>query len=306
MSCLKQTVSGFLLPSFRTDISQAGRSSLTASGYWLRCLFGGAHQHEQTRLLLQPFLTAQLPSPWWAFEAECFVGSHCYFLSFLSVLWTFSPCFQWNDFLSNSVNSNLVFPFSCWRKFLPPVIKVSSLHLQCQSTGPRGFFTLNSFPTVHPLKHTEAPLYARVVCHPQSWNFSSPQSPPTFPDLLYPTQQLFSLDLPVLDTSEKAMAPHSSTLAWEIPWTEEPGGLQSMGSLRVRHNWATSLSLFTFTFHFHFSLSCIGEGRGNPLQCSCLENPRDGGACWAAIYGVAQSRTWLKRLSSSSSSRHFV
>ena len=54
--------------------------------------------------------------------------------------------------------------------------------------------------------------------------------------------------------------------------------------------------------HFHFSLSCLGEGNGNPLQFSCLENPRDGGAWWAAIYGVAQSRTRLKRLSSSSSS----
>ena len=53
---------------------------------------------------------------------------------------------------------------------------------------------------------------------------------------------------------------------------------------------------------FHFSLSCIGEGNGNPLQCSCLENPRDGGASWAAVYGVTQSRTRLKRLSSSSSS----
>ena len=52
-------------------------------------------------------------------------------------------------------------------------------------------------------------------------------------------------------------------------------------------------------FHFHFSLSCIGEGNGNPLQCSCLENPRDGGAWWASVYGVAQSRTRLKRLSSS-------
>ena len=52
-------------------------------------------------------------------------------------------------------------------------------------------------------------------------------------------------------------------------------------------------------FHFHFSVSCIGEGNGNPLQCSCLENPRDGGAWWAAVYGVAQSRTRLKRLSSS-------
>ena len=55
--------------------------------------------------------------------------------------------------------------------------------------------------------------------------------------------------------------------------------------------------------HFHFSLSCIGEGNGNPLQCSCLENPRDGGAWWAAVCGVAQSRTRLKWLSSSSSSR---
>ena len=54
--------------------------------------------------------------------------------------------------------------------------------------------------------------------------------------------------------------------------------------------------------HFHFSLSCIREGNGNPLQCSCLENRRDGGAWWAAVYGVAQSRTRLKRLSSSSRS----
>ena len=58
----------------------------------------------------------------------------------------------------------------------------------------------------------------------------------------------------------------------------------------------------TERLHFHFSLSCIGEGNGNPLQCSCLENPRDRGAWWAAVYGVAQSQTRLKRLSSSSSS----
>ena len=56
----------------------------------------------------------------------------------------------------------------------------------------------------------------------------------------------------------------------------------------------------TERLHFHFSLSCIGEGNGNPLQCSCLEDPRDGGAWWAAVYGVAQSRSGLKRLSSSS------
>ena len=60
------------------------------------------------------------------------------------------------------------------------------------------------------------------------------------------------------------MTPHSSTLAWKIPWTEELGRLQSTGSLGAGHDWATSLS-------------GIGEGNGNPLQCSCLENPRDGG-----------------------------
>ena len=66
--------------------------------------------------------------------------------------------------------------------------------------------------------------------------------------------------------------------------------------------WGREESDTTERLHFHFSLSCIGEGNGNPLQCSCLENPRDGEAWWAAIYGVAQSRTRLKRLSSSSSS----
>ena len=59
----------------------------------------------------------------------------------------------------------------------------------------------------------------------------------------------------------------------------------------------------TERLRFRFSLSCIGEGNGNPLQCSCLGNPKDGGAWWAAVYGVSQSRTRLKRLSSSSSSR---
>ena len=86
-------------------------------------------------------------------------------------------------------------------------------------------------------------------------------------------------------TMEKAMAPHS--------WMEEPGRLQSMGSLRVGHDWATSLSLL-----------CIGEENGNPLQCSCLEKPRDVGAWWAAVYGVAQSQTRLKWLSSSSRVYH--
>ena len=72
------------------------------------------------------------------------------------------------------------------------------------------------------------------------------------------------------------MAPHSSTVAWKIPWMKEPGGLQSMRSLRVGR--AKQL-------HFHFSLSCIGEGNGNPLQCSGLENPRDRGAWWLPSMG---------------------
>ena len=93
------------------------------------------------------------------------------------------------------------------------------------------------------------------------------------------------------------MAPHSSTLAWRISWTEEPGRLQSMGLLE---------SDTTEWLHFQFLLSCIGEGNGNPLQCSCLENPRDRGAWWVAVSGVAQSRTRLKRLSSSSSKYHFL
>ena len=66
-------------------------------------------------------------------------------------------------------------------------------------------------------------------------------------------------------------------------------------------SWGHEESDMTERLHFHFSLSCIEEGNGQPLQCSCLENPRDGGAWWAAVYGVAQSRTRLKQLSSSSS-----
>ena len=65
------------------------------------------------------------------------------------------------------------------------------------------------------------------------------------------------------------MATHFSTLAWKIQWMEKPGGLQYMGSLELG---------MTARLHFHFSLSCIGEGHGTPFQCSCLENPRDGGA----------------------------
>ena len=92
------------------------------------------------------------------------------------------------------------------------------------------------------------------------------------------------------------MAPHSSTLAWKIPWMEEPGRLQSMGWLRVRHDWATSLSLLTF-MHWRRKwqptpVFLPGESQGWDRRV----------AWWATVYGVAQSRTQLKRLSSSSSS----
>ena len=81
------------------------------------------------------------------------------------------------------------------------------------------------------------------------------------------------------------MATHSSTPAWRIPWTEEPGGLGPRGCQELDT---------TERLYFHFSLSCFGEGNDNPLQCSCLENPRDRGAWWAAVYGVTQGRTRLK------------
>ena len=87
------------------------------------------------------------------------------------------------------------------------------------------------------------------------------------------------------------MAAHSSTLAWKIPWTEEPGGLQSMGSLRVGHNWATSLSLFTF---IHW------RRKWQPNPVFSPGESQGWGAWWASVYRVTESRTQLKWLSSSS------
>ena len=90
---------------------------------------------------------------------------------------------------------------------------------------------------------------------------------------------------------------------WRRQWQPTPvllpGKSHGRRSLVGYSPWGCEEWDTTERLHFHFSLSCIGEGNGNPLQCSCLENPRDGGAWWAAIYGVAQSRTRLKRLSSS-------
>ena len=88
---------------------------------------------------------------------------------------------------------------------------------------------------------------------------------------------------------------------WHLTPVLLPGESHGRRSLEGCSPWGRWGSDTTERLHFHFSLSCIGEGHGNPLQCSCLENPRDGGAWWAAVYGVAQSRTPLKQLSSSSS-----
>ena len=105
--------------------------------------------------------------------------------------------------------------------------------------------------------------------------------------LVVPTIQVFGFCV-----CEKAMTPHSSTLAWKT------SGRRSLEGYSPWGRWGSNT---TERLHFHFSLSCTGEGNGNPLQYSCLENLRDGGAWWAAGYGVAQSRTRLKWLSSSSS-----
>jgi len=83
-----------------------------------------------------------------------------------------------------------------------------------------------------------------------------------------------------------------------------PGKSHGLRSLVGCRPWGRKESDTTEWLDFHFSLSCIGEGNGNPLQCSCLENPRDSRAWWAAVYGVAQSLTQLKRLSSSSNSMY--
>ena len=88
---------------------------------------------------------------------------------------------------------------------------------------------------------------------------------------------------------------------WQSTPVLLPGKPHGRRSLEGCSPWGHWGSDTTKRLHFHFSLSCIGEGNGSPLQCSCLENPRDGGTWWAAVSGVAQSQTWLKWLSNSSS-----
>ena len=105
--------------------------------------------------------------------------------------------------------------------------------------------------------------------------------------------------------SQKPVFIQKSFLLWRRQWHPTPvllpGKSHGRRSLVGCSPWDGKQSDTTERLHFHFSFSCIGEGNGNPLQCSCLENPGDGGAWWAAVYGVAQSRTRLNRLGSSSS-----
>ena len=115
------------------------------------------------------------------------------------------------------------------------------------------------------------------------------------------TITIFFLNIFLRHTSKYLMV---MMLFWRRQWQPTPvllpGKSHKRRSLVGRNPWGCEESDMTERLHFHFSLSCIGEGSGNPLQCSCLENPRDGGAWWAAVYGVAQSWTQLKWLSSSS------
>ena len=108
------------------------------------------------------------------------------------------------------------------------------------------------------------------------------------------------------EATQQRQQSSSSHPQWRRQWhptpVPSPGNSHGWRSLVGCSPWGCTELDTTERLHFHFSLSQIGEGNGNPLQCSCLENPRDGGAWWAAVYGVAQSRTRLKRLSSSSSS----
>ena len=111
--------------------------------------------------------------------------------------------------------------------------------------------------------------------------------------------QLLSYNNDEIDFLEYSML-HLGRRQWQPTPVLLPGKSHGWRSLVGCSPWGCEESDTTERLHFHFSLSCIGEGNDNPLQCSCLENPRDGRAWQAAVYGVAQSRTRLKRLSSSS------
>ena len=114
---------------------------------------------------------------------------------------------------------------------------------------------------------------------------------------LIPPLSFTSQNLPFLSFDLSTVLAKPGRRQWHPTPVLLPGKSHGWRSLVGCSPWGRWESDTTEWHHFHFSLSCIGEGNGNPLQCSCLENPRDGGAWWAAIFGVAQSRTRLKWLS---------
>ena len=124
--------------------------------------------------------------------------------------------------------------------------------------------------------HTESKRVKKLTCKSHIWSHRY------FPKARWPTTAIFN------------------HIQWHPTPVLLPGKSHGRRSLVGCSPWGRWGSDTTEQLHLHFSLSCIGEGNGNPLQCSCLENPRDGGGWWAAVYGVAQSRTRLKWLSSRS------
>jgi len=166
------------------------------------------------------------------------------------------------------------------------------------------------FPSIRVFSN-ESVLHIRW---PKYWSFSFSMSPSNeYSGLISFRMDWLDL-LAVQGTLKSLLQYHSSEASilqrsaffWRRRWHHTPvllpGKSHGQRSLAGCSPWGHQDSDTTERLHFHFSLSCIGGGNGNPLQCSCLENPRDLGAWWAAVYGVAQSQTRLKRLSSSSSS----
>ena len=149
-------------------------------------------------------------------------------------------------------------------------------------------FSLYSFPFIKSLFHSSFVSAIRLLSL-QIWGYWCFSHQSWFQLVLHPSWHFAWCTLPI----------------WRRQWHPTPvllpGKSHGWRSLVGCSPWGRWGSDTTEQLHFHFSLPCIGEGNGNSLQCSCLENPRDGGAWWAAIYGVTQSRTWLKWLSNSNS-----
>ena len=153
------------------------------------------------------------------------------------------------------------------------------------------------FPVPHQLPESTQTHVHRVGDTIQPSHPLSSPSPPAFNPSQH--QGLFKCAWTNLKSSPSFLVCRNIVFYETGPWCLKVWGWRSLEGCSPWGRWVSDT---TERLPFHFSLSCIGEGNGNPLQCSCLENPRDGGAWWATVYGVTQSQTRLKRLSSSSSS----